>query len=164
MDHDPRAWLWDAGKAADTIAEFTEGRNFTDYLANAMLRAAAERQFEIIGEALNQLSKEAPHLAARVPHLRRAVAMRNVLIHAHRRVDNGAVWETAQDNLPELRAQWDANLRPKLDAIGTGVAFLELHLSHHIDALEAALPALPPRHKNDDNPVTEPPLRRRIGG
>jgi uncharacterized protein with HEPN domain len=60
-----------------------------------MLRAAVERQFEIIGEALNQLSNETPHLAARVPNLRRAVAMRNVLIHAYRRVDNGAVWETA---------------------------------------------------------------------
>ncbi len=39
--------------------------------------------------------------------------------------------------------QWDASLRPKLDAIGTAVAFLEPRLSHHIDALEANKPALP---------------------
>jgi uncharacterized protein with HEPN domain len=70
-----------------------------------MLRAAVERQFEIIGEALSQLSKEAPHLAARTTTLRRAVAMRHVLIHAYRRVDHVAVWETAQDDLPDLRAQ-----------------------------------------------------------
>jgi hypothetical protein len=40
--------------------------------------------------------------------------------------------------------QWDAGLRPKLDAIGTADAFLEPRLGHHIDALEASQPALPP--------------------
>ena len=39
--------------------------------------------------------------------------------------------------------QWDASLRPKLDAVGAAVAFLEPRLSHHIDALEANQPALP---------------------
>jgi hypothetical protein len=39
--------------------------------------------------------------------------------------------------------QWDASLRPKLDAIGAAVAFLEPRLSHHIDALEASPPAPP---------------------
>jgi len=39
--------------------------------------------------------------------------------------------------------QWDASLRPKLDAIGTAVAFLEPRLSHHIDALEAIQPPGP---------------------
>ncbi len=105
MDHDPRAWLWDVAQAADRIAAFIQGRSLPNYLADAMLRAAVERQFEIIGEALGQLSKEAPHLAARIPTLRRAVAMRNVLIHAYRRVDDLAVWETAQDDLPDLRTQ-----------------------------------------------------------
>jgi hypothetical protein len=40
--------------------------------------------------------------------------------------------------------QWDASLRPKLDAVGTAVAFLEPRLSHHIDALEATSAGLPP--------------------
>ena len=63
--------------------------------------------------------------------------------------------------------QWDASLRPKLDAIGTAVAFLEPRLSHHIDALEAKQPApppSPPHQKSGDKPVTDAPLRSRIGG
>jgi len=105
MDHDPRAWLWDVGQAADRITAFFKDRSYADYLADEMLRAAVERQFEIIGEALNQLSQAAPELAARVTHLRRAIGMRNVLIHAYRRVDNDAVWQTAQNHLPLLRTE-----------------------------------------------------------
>jgi uncharacterized protein with HEPN domain len=43
-------YLWDAQQAAERIARFTAGRSLNDYLADEMLRAAVERQFEIIGE------------------------------------------------------------------------------------------------------------------
>jgi uncharacterized protein with HEPN domain len=63
MQHDPRAWLWDVRLAADSIATFVHGRSFADYAADLMLRSAVERQFEIAGEALNRLSREAPDIA-----------------------------------------------------------------------------------------------------
>jgi uncharacterized protein with HEPN domain len=76
MQHDPRAWRWDVRRAADSIASFVESRDFADYQSDLMLRSAVERQFEIAGEALGRLSREAPGIAARLPDLRRAVAMR----------------------------------------------------------------------------------------
>jgi uncharacterized protein with HEPN domain len=52
MRPDPRKYLWDAASAAELARSFApEGYTFDDYLDNAMLRAAVERQFEIIGEA-----------------------------------------------------------------------------------------------------------------
>lgn len=63
-----------------------------------------ERQFEIIGEALNRLSKEAPDLADRVPNLRKIVSFRNLLIHGYAVVDDGRVWEIVTTMLPSLRA------------------------------------------------------------
>jgi uncharacterized protein with HEPN domain len=48
--------LWDARRAAETVTAFVDGRSFEDYCADAMLRSAVERQFEIIGEALNSQS------------------------------------------------------------------------------------------------------------
>ena len=62
-----------------------------------------ERQFEIIGEALSRLSKEAPDLAARVPNLRNIVGFRNVLIHGYAVIDDGRVWEIVTALLPSLR-------------------------------------------------------------
>jgi uncharacterized protein with HEPN domain len=86
------------------------GRDFDDYLADDMVRSAVERQFEIIGEALNRLSQEAPELASRIEVRRRAIAMRDILIHGYREVDNEAVWQTAKDDPPSLRAQVTAVL------------------------------------------------------
>ena len=110
MLHDPRAWLWDVRQAADSIAAFIQGRSFADYAADLMLRSAVERQFEIAGEALNRLSREAPEIAAQLPDLRRAVAIRNALIHGYREVDNATVWETIHEDLPALREQVEALL------------------------------------------------------
>ena len=62
MEHDPRAWLWDVRLAADSIATFVQGRSFADYAGELMLRSAVERQFEIAGEALTRLSREAPEI------------------------------------------------------------------------------------------------------
>lgn len=103
MQRDPRARLWDIRQAADSIVAFVRGRSFDDYAADVMLRSAVERQFEIVGEALRKLLQEAPDIAARLPDLRRAIAMRNALIHGYRQVDNETVWQTIESDLPALR-------------------------------------------------------------
>lgn len=100
---DPRKYLWDAAHATEQAQDFADGFTFEDYLSNAMLRAAVERQFEIIGEALNQLSKVDPELASAVPDLPRIVAFRNILIHGYATVDDALVWQVLQERLPELQ-------------------------------------------------------------
>jgi len=99
---DAAKYLWDARRAANRIARFTAGRSFDDYLGDEMLRAAVERQFEIIGEALMGLRRVDPMLAATVPDLSRIVAFRNVLIHGYATVDDQLVWGAVQGALPEL--------------------------------------------------------------
>lgn len=105
MQRDARALLWDVRESADAIAGFLAGKDLTGYLGERLLRSAVEREFEIIGEALNKLSKQAPDIAAQVPNLARAVALRNLLIHGYASVDDATVWRIAHDDLPHLRGQ-----------------------------------------------------------
>ncbi|MGZ5056956.1 MAG: HepT-like ribonuclease domain-containing protein [Methylobacter sp.] len=102
MQRDPRAYLWDAREAAAAILEFVEGKTFEDYVADRMLRSAVERQFEIIGEALNQLCKIEPHWAKRIPDVPQIIAFRNVLIHGYASVNDLTVWRTIDESLPML--------------------------------------------------------------
>ncbi len=111
MPRDARAYLWDVRASADTIAEFIGGTTEDDYHRNDMLRSAVERQLEIIGEALNQLTKVAPEWANAIPHCRNAIGLRNILIHGYTMIDDAIVWRTVERDLPELRRHVDALLR-----------------------------------------------------
>lgn len=95
-------YLWDAIQAGDRVQRFALGLNFAGYCADEVRRSAIERQLEVLGEALSQLRKSAPDLAARVPELHRAVALRNVLIHGYATVDNAIVWGVVEQHLASL--------------------------------------------------------------
>ena len=75
-----------------------------------MLRAAVERQFEIIGEALAQLAKLDRMVAERISEHSRVIAFRNILIHGYADVDL-LVWDIVQTKLPVLRREVEALLK-----------------------------------------------------
>ena len=102
MQRDPRAFLWDVREAALAIQSFVAGMDMATYEGNTMAQAAVERKFEIIGEALNQLSKFDAAAAARIPDLPQIVAFRNQLIHGYATVNVSTVWNIAQSALPSL--------------------------------------------------------------
>ena len=104
MHPDAGKLLWDAQQAAERVARFTAEKFFTDYEADDYLRSAVERQFEIVSEALNQLSRLAPATAATIAELPRIVAFRNLLIHGYASVDNRIVWGVIEGSLHSLRA------------------------------------------------------------
>ncbi|MGI8841120.1 MAG: HepT-like ribonuclease domain-containing protein [Caulobacteraceae bacterium] len=49
------------------------------------------------------MAKAAPAIAARVPDLSGAVALRNTLIHGYASVVDEMVWGITQEDLPSLR-------------------------------------------------------------
>ncbi len=110
MQHDSRAYLWDVRQAADAILDFVAGLDLKTYAETRVIHSAVERQFQIIGEALNQLSKGDPVLAANIPDLPRIVAFRNLLIHGYAVVEHPRVWRIIQESLPLLRAKVTALL------------------------------------------------------
>lgn len=87
------AFIWDAKRAASLIRQFISEHALTDYLDDPLLRSAVERQFQIVGEALNRLSRTDPNVAGEVPDLARIVAFRNILVHGYATVDDEIVWD-----------------------------------------------------------------------
>lgn len=92
----------DVRESALAIQSFVAGLDMAAYAGNAMAQAAVERKFEIIGEALNQLSKLDAAMATRIPDLPQIVAFRNQLIHGYASVNVSTVWNIARNALPAL--------------------------------------------------------------
>jgi uncharacterized protein len=105
MAKQPGVYLHDAAMALAAIERYIAGKDLYHYLRDDLLQAAVERRFEIAAEALNQLSKSYPSLAAKISNLPAIVAFRNVLAHEYSAVDNRRVWELAQVQAPSLRKE-----------------------------------------------------------
>lgn len=67
MQPDAPALLWQARSAASLIRDFVAGRSWEDYERDPMLRSAVERQFQVIGEALNRLGRSMSMSLLRYP-------------------------------------------------------------------------------------------------
>ena len=106
MRLESRKLLEDVRQAAELIlqfatGQFATGRTIRDYSENALLRSGIERQFEIIGEAINQLAKLDAATASRISQ-RRIIDFRNILIHGYDLVDTNVAWDVVQNDLPAL--------------------------------------------------------------
>ncbi len=105
MRLEARKFLEDMRRASDLIATFVASKDLADYNADPLLRSAVERQFEVIGEALNRLAKSDPGVVGRITHSDRIIAFRNILIHGYDLVDHEVVWDIIETHLPLLREE-----------------------------------------------------------
>ena len=105
MQRDAEAYLWDIANASASIRAFTSGKDLNAYLKDEMLRAAVERKFGIIGEALAQLLHHFPAYRDRVTLPSEIVAFRNQIVHGYATVRDDIVWEIVQVYLPKLHEE-----------------------------------------------------------
>ena len=110
MQLEAQKYLYDIQRAAGLLDEFVTGKTFVDYQRDAMLRAAVERKFEIIGEAMTKLAKIDKTVAAQISKYQRIISFRNILIHEYADVDDRVVWDVVETNLPTLVREIDALL------------------------------------------------------
>jgi len=103
MNNQTRKRVFDAVQACLAIEQFTEGTDFAGYMGNAMMRAAVERQLEIIGEALNLATYADESLEEVLPEVRQIIGMRNRIIHGYDSVDHMIVWDVVQVKILPLR-------------------------------------------------------------
>ncbi len=100
-----RMYLEDIRVSAEKITRFVNGKNLDDYAVDDLLESAVERQFEIIGEALSQLSKTDTQTIQKISDYRNIISFRNLLIHGYATVNSDVVWEIIEQSLPVLHQQ-----------------------------------------------------------
>jgi len=97
--------------AARLIETHTQGLPRETYEADPWLRSAAERQFEIIGEAFNNVRRLDPDLEASIPDPHGLISMRHFIAHVYDTVDHRALWDTIERDVPVLINRLPALLR-----------------------------------------------------
>jgi uncharacterized protein with HEPN domain len=110
MRLESKKYLFDILQAAKKLQQFSQDKAFPDYEADALLRSAVERQFEVIGEALRRLAKDDPETAERIDEHQRIISFRNILIHGYAEIDDRLVWDILRSKLPKLLKQVESLL------------------------------------------------------
>jgi uncharacterized protein with HEPN domain len=110
MRRSVEAYLQDIVDACDTIDIALSRVDTAGYLSDRVIRSAVEREFIIIGEAVNVLARLDAALASRITHARLIVAFRNRLAHEYAAIDDEAVLRIAQHDVAILREECRALL------------------------------------------------------
>lgn len=103
MPHSIEKLLIDIRIACEETQGFCAGKSFETLLEDRMLQLALEREFEIIGEALVRLERlDEATLSQRIPEYRKIIGFRNLVAHGYDTIDDAALWDLAQNHVPEL--------------------------------------------------------------
>jgi uncharacterized protein with HEPN domain len=102
MKDEVRKHLIDILQAAKEIQNFISGLDFTTYQKSLVTQRAIERDFEIIGEALNRIRKIDEEVIEGISEYQRIIGFRNILIHGYDIVDERIVWNAITNHLPIL--------------------------------------------------------------
>jgi uncharacterized protein with HEPN domain len=95
------AFLADILIAARKVKRFVSGVGREEFEADDMRESAVIRELTVIGEAAKNVSPEFRAAHPGIPW-RKMAGMRDVLVHAYRRVDLGEVWGIATESVPPL--------------------------------------------------------------
>jgi uncharacterized protein with HEPN domain len=92
-------------QAADRILGYTKGMSREEFFADTLKQDAVIRNIEIIGEATNNLIEADPGITVKHPSIPFAqiYGMRNRVAHGYFSVSLPMVWDSVQEDIPELR-------------------------------------------------------------
>ena len=98
---DSKERIQDILDAIAEIQKFTDGMDFDSFSNDEKTIRAVELDFIVIGEASCQISEDVQGGYPQIPwHLMRAI--RNRLVHVYFSVDAKLLWDTLENDLPQL--------------------------------------------------------------
>lgn len=102
---DHLAFVEDMIEAIDKILKYLDTVNsFSEFLQNDMVIDAVTRNYEIIGEAANQIPQSVKDRYPKLPW-KQMYGLRNFAVHEYHTIDPQILWEIAEDHLTENKIQ-----------------------------------------------------------
>jgi uncharacterized protein with HEPN domain len=108
--NDDKTYIKHIAEAIEKIEGYVSGLTFEQFSKDTKTVDAVIRNFEIIGEAANNISQEFQNAHPELPW-EKMVSMRNRLIHEYFGVNEEIVWGTYTEDLPPLKKQIEEALR-----------------------------------------------------
>jgi uncharacterized protein with HEPN domain len=90
----------------EAIQDYIHSVSFDEYSKERQRKKAVEREFEIIGEALNKLLKHYPEIP--ISDIPKIIGLRNYIIHGYDSISDDIIWATIKKSLPLLKQEIEA--------------------------------------------------------
>ena len=105
MDLEIKTWLYDISKAIDEIESYfnSQPKLFEEYKKDIKTKRAIERDLEIIGEAVNRITKK--NSSFHLNNSDKIIATRNRIIHGYDNVSDELIWSIEINHLPKLKEE-----------------------------------------------------------
>jgi uncharacterized protein with HEPN domain len=100
---DYRLLLEDITESIDKVFAYTQNMTYNDFVNDIKTQDAVFRNFEIIGEAANQVPEEIKNTYPQI-EWHKLISLRNRIIHEYFGVDSNIVWNIIQNNLSDFKA------------------------------------------------------------
>ena len=105
MDNRINAWLEDIERSINEIFDFLpEKRDFLEYQKDLKTKKAVERNIEIIGEAINRISKHKDY-NIEIKNANKIIGTRNRIAHEYDNISDEVVWTIIVKELPILQIE-----------------------------------------------------------
>lgn len=105
MDNRINAWLEDIIRSIDEIFDFLpQEKDFFEYQKDLKTKKAVERNIEIIGEAINRISKN-ENTVIEIKNAQKIIGTRNRIAHEYDSISDEVIWTIIIRELPKLRKE-----------------------------------------------------------
>jgi uncharacterized protein with HEPN domain len=105
MKRDPKVYIEDAIRACRNIQQFTYELGKDRFISDLKTQSAVERQFEVLGEALNRIKIIDRKILDNIDDWKEIIGFRNIIAHGYDVVEHELVWETIVNDIPVLIRQ-----------------------------------------------------------
>ncbi|MDQ3695744.1 MAG: DUF86 domain-containing protein [Chloroflexota bacterium] len=94
--------LEDIQQSIHYIIEDTGGMTRDEFVRNRFVHQAVERNFEIIGEAVNRLRRADPAVVDWISGYEQIIGLRNTLLHGYDIINYSTLWHAVTVSMPVL--------------------------------------------------------------